>query len=363
MDRWSEPFRASYRFMRVSRATGLELGRIDGMLNGGSIERNQDTDEFESGTVDFVGDFDIGGDYVRCYLDASFWDGSAKSELLGTFLPSRPKASKNAGFSKGAVELHGLLHMGAKAAFEKPFIVSAGTPLLDAVQSVLKTCGLECVVEDQSDYVVGSQLVYGAIGGSDEAETPIAAANDLLAMAGFESCKTDVLGRVRLRRYAEPAARAAAHDFVEGIDARFLPDVDEEQDDFDVANVVIAEYQSGDISVRGIAVDDSPLSTYSTVNVGRRIAARYSYSDLPEGCTAERAQEIAAAKAEELLATKRSVIHRITFQHAYAPISVGDTIRFSYGRAGIDGKFAVRRQQITLSNACIVEEEARDFIR
>ena len=126
---------------------------------------------------------------------------------------------------------------------------------------------------------------------------------------------------------------------------------------------MIAEYQSGDISVRGIAVDDSPLSTYSTVNVGRRIAARYSYSDLPEGCTAERAQEIAVAKAEELLATKRSVIHRITFQHAYAPISVGDTIRFSYGRAGIDGKFAVRRQQITLSNACIVEEEARDFIR
>ena len=46
-DIWLASFRSSYRYIRVSRATGLETGAIES-FTGGSISRNQDTDTYES---------------------------------------------------------------------------------------------------------------------------------------------------------------------------------------------------------------------------------------------------------------------------------------------------------------------------
>ena len=41
MSDWSKPFKVAYRVMRVNRNTGLETGRLDWVISGGSIERNQ----------------------------------------------------------------------------------------------------------------------------------------------------------------------------------------------------------------------------------------------------------------------------------------------------------------------------------
>ena len=50
------PFEVTYRVMRVSRVTGMETGRFDGILDGGTISRNQDTSTVESADLEYHGD-------------------------------------------------------------------------------------------------------------------------------------------------------------------------------------------------------------------------------------------------------------------------------------------------------------------
>ena len=62
---WLSPFTATYRFMRVSRATGYETQQLDG-IKGGTLQLNQDTATFESATLGTARYFDLGSDLVRC---------------------------------------------------------------------------------------------------------------------------------------------------------------------------------------------------------------------------------------------------------------------------------------------------------
>ena len=79
-DNWTRPFDASYDFVRVSRETGLELDFVRDIENGGSIERNANTALYETASLDFADKFDVGNDFLRVYLNASFSDGSERRE-------------------------------------------------------------------------------------------------------------------------------------------------------------------------------------------------------------------------------------------------------------------------------------------
>ena len=71
-DSWIRPFDASYDFVRVSRETGLELDFVRDIENGGSIERNANTALYETASLDFADKFDVGNDFLRVYLNATF---------------------------------------------------------------------------------------------------------------------------------------------------------------------------------------------------------------------------------------------------------------------------------------------------
>ena len=92
---WSKPFKVAYRVMRVNRNTGLETGRLDWVISGGSIERNQDTNICESGSLTVEGATDLGTARLRIWADCTWHDGSTASVPLGTFLPNIPKRSVN----------------------------------------------------------------------------------------------------------------------------------------------------------------------------------------------------------------------------------------------------------------------------
>ena len=56
---WKKRFSSSYRFMRVSRATGDEVERLRNIRTGGTLEFNQDSD-YETGTIDYTGELSLG---------------------------------------------------------------------------------------------------------------------------------------------------------------------------------------------------------------------------------------------------------------------------------------------------------------
>lgn len=350
---WTQPFAASYRYMRVSRETGEEVERVAGIRNGGSIDRNRDKQTFESGSVPAVGAFGIGRDWLRVYLDAEFRDGTTASEALGTFMPYIDKTGLRGTRRKGDVELQGLLMVLDDDQFDTVYTVQAGSNAVEKAAAIARSCGLE-VLADDSDYTLSTDWVYGFDSDSG-GDSKLDVVNDLLGAAGFSSARTDPMGRVLMRRYVEPADVPASFDVKEGPSARFLPDVTAEDNSGDVPNVIHADYSTQEASVRGTWVDDDPESAYSTVSTGRRVVKRYSYSDLPDGVDQDGMQQAANEKAAELGRNDRSVTRRLKVKHVYNGAAVGDACNASY--CGVSGKYAVRTQSIELGAGCLVTAE------
>lgn len=361
---WQLPFQVTFRFMRVSRATGLEVAKLTGFVaNTGSITRNIDTDTYDSATVDYVGKLDIGSDLIRIYADAEFIDGSGASECLGTFLPTVTSYDLHGDQATCSVALDSRLLELSEDSFASPQTLQAGANAIDFAKQIIENAGLTCLA-DESDYTLSTTWTFGLSensggsgeGGSGEGGSLLQAVNSLCSLAGFNSAWTDPMGRVRLTKYVEPSDRGVLHEFVEGENARFLSEVTQERDTSEVANVVYVIYETEDATIIGEAVDDDPNSEFSTVTLGRRRVAKYSYND-------ETTQSAANAKALELLKTNQSVINRVTIEHTYAPVTCNDAVRFEYPTASVSGEFKIRTQTLNLGPGVLTKSELRSFDR
>ena len=316
MSDWSKPFKVAYRVMRVNRNTGLETGRLDWVISGGSIERNQDTNICESGSLTVEGATDLGTDRLRIWADCTWHDGSTASVPLGTFLPNIPKRSVNGKESSSQLDLYGLLQEVDDDMFESPITIGKGKKAVTAAADILKGCGLQVAAYNPGNYTLKDNWTFGLRSDKDKdkGSTKLDAVNDLLDLAGYSSARTDEYGRVILEKYVEPGKRQPKWTFQEGANATFLTTMTDERDLREVANVVKVTYYNTDKEYVSTAIDDDPASEFSTVSRGRRVAHAYEYSSIPDEVTTdEQGRKLASDKALELLRTEQSVIHRVTF--------------------------------------------------
>lgn len=364
---WADRFRAAYRYVRVSRATGEEMEVLRNILSGGSLERNLDTDIKESGSISMAGRLDIGGDLIRVYLVATFLDGSIENICLGTFLPAIQRASLGLGIEAQEVQLSGRLQELADMQFVEPFQVAAGTNLVDEARRICEEVGLT-VVADESTMVASEALTYGVqAAGSQEYEagdsgedTRLTVVNDLLQRAGFDTARTNPMGVVLFRRSTAIAERSIVWEFKEGSSARFLAEFEDNTELSGIANVFCAVYTGAPsedaetVVTIGKAVDDDPASPWSTVSLGREITSRTNYDEYAT-------QAAADAEASRLLTENRQKTRNITISHVYAPVTIADGVILDYPSAGIPpSAWGVRKQSISLTAGCLIESEIRN---
>lgn len=354
---WTRPFDASYRFMRVSRIDGYESEQLGG-IKSGTLQINQDTATYESLQLGTARHFDLGADLIRGYLDARWDDGTQESVCLGTWLASIPSRDVDGILENCTVYCDGRLQELQDDSFSAPIVVDAGENIVGTAKAIAEQAGLT-VVATPSDKVLGTPWTFGmGSGGEEDGGSKLQAVNSLLQLAGYGSATTDEYGRIIMAPYVAPSDRTGSvWTFEEGLGATFLSKATEEKDARDVANVVLAIFETDDSTIIGEAVDDDPMSPYSTVSIGRRKVAKYSYNQ-----TATQAE--ADAKAEELLATNQTVIHRVTLQHIHCPAKVGDIVEVKWPSAGISGTFAIRTQSVDIGSAgCLTKSELRTFVR
>lgn len=357
---WLLPFTARYRYMRVSRETGYETEQLTGFQPGGSITRNINSDTYESASVDYVGRLDIGADLVRIWLDADFVDGTTSSVALGTYLPQVSSWDITGANASCSIDLYGRLLELDEDYFDAPITVPAGTNAVEFVTQVIQDAGLT-VQAEPSDYTLSTAWTFGLTSSSDddsggEGGSKLQAVNALLDLADFFSASTDPYGNVLLQPYYDPADRPTSHVFQEGANARFLNSATEEKDTSSIANVVITVYETEDATVIGQAIDDDPDSEWSTVNLGRRRCAVYSYSD-------EVTQEKANAKAQTLLQTSQAVVQKVTLQHIYTDLTTNQAVELQWPTAGISGTYTINSQDIDLGAGCLITSNLRAFQR
>lgn len=363
MDRWLQEIAVTrFRFMRVSRATGNETERLT-MLKGGTITRNNDVRIAENATVEVVGDFNIGPDFVRIYMDCEWYDGHTESVALGTFIPSVPSRNVNSGYSTSSVDLYGRLQELMDDSFTEPVTLEPGTNAVEYAAQVCRDMGLE-VLADESSYTISRARSYGlgaTQSNSETDDTKLGMVNDLLSLADFQAAKTDPLGRVLLKKYVAPEDKEPIWSFIEGVDAKFEAEMTDERDTMSVANHVVVYYRGEEETCRGEAWDHS--TEFSVENQGRVITKTYEYTELPEGDTASDRTQYAMNRAQSLLTTAQAVIRRIKFSHAYAPVTITDSAYMSFPSGDIDGKFEIRTMTIHLVGGGRCDTEGRQFQR
>lgn len=361
-DEWMS--RTRYRYVRVSRETGLETEVLT-MVKGGSITRNNDVRIMETAEANVVGGLDIGPDLVRIYLEAEWPDGQTASVPLGTFLPVTPSRRVMSGYSTATVKMYGRLQELLDDKFATPVTLASGTNAVDAARSVCEQQGLT-VIADDSDYAITNVRTYGVGAKTNDSEvgdTKLDMVNDLLDLAGFRAAKTDAMGNVILERYVAPSDMSPSWEFTEGPTAKFEREMTEERDITDAANHVVVRYESEDSVYVGEAYDTDPNSDLSTVSRGRVITRSYEYTSEPVGSTDSERQAHADKRAATLLRTAQSTIRRVSMTHAYAPVTVNDVARLGYASGDVMGDFEVRVQKIRLVGGCPVGAELRQFVR
>lgn len=357
MGDWSRPFSSAWRWVRVSRATGYEVATV-GNVTTGSLSINADSDSFESANIECIGPLEVGTDLLRCYLDATWEDGTVETVCVGTWLASVPSRDVSGSYESCTATLDGRLVELQQDAFDAPLTLARGTDAVAYAKRICEGCGLEVVQLDEVSAPLGAPWAFAMEPNGDaDGGSKLAAVNALLTGAGMRAASTDPYGRVVFRKSASQPYAGASWTFAEGAGATFLGDATDERDSTEVANVVHAIYETADATTVGTAIDASPASPYSTVSVGRRIVRNYTYNDTAT-------QAAANAKAANLLASQQSVIRRVTVSHVRCPLRVGDVAAIDYPSAGISGTFLVRTQEVELGGAgALTRSELRRYER
>ncbi len=213
-DIWLASFRTSYRYARVSRSTGLETGAIE-CFTGGSISRDQDTDTYESASLDYVGRLDMGNDFVRIYLDAEDpISGASRTVCLGTFECSTPSRTVSGEVATGIATLYGQTPRTSRRTTS-----TSRTPcrpaqrVVSAAKAIAEGCGLEVVAEPSDCTLSTAWASRIAPPRRTRRTTSWARSIGCSPLQEFQESvdQQRLRGRVLFRRYLEPGQADRPH--------------------------------------------------------------------------------------------------------------------------------------------------------
>ncbi len=312
----------SFRYAEVDRSTMLDIRDLDSIEEtGGSIKYQDSTELKVSADLPFVGDISLGSNYIRVY-STSVCDNEEITILHGTFIPSRPSTDYSGAVATGTLDCYSLLKILEDTALEEPLTIEAESNPVGEATRLIARAGLPCIA-DESTTLLSTSHSY------DAGTSYLKVCNDLVTIAGFTTLGIDASGAVRLVRAKEPSQLTPVYILRDDVDnVIFSPQVAHDLDIFEVPNKVIAIKSNAKDSTPliAVAVNDDPLSIYSTVSRGR-VVAKVSDAENQAGL---------AAIASRVLIEKSSTVESIDLSHPYLPYNIGDALRLVYTKHELD---------------------------
>ena len=341
---WHESMTQTFEFYTVDPNTWKDDKPIT-FIESCSIERDESNETLGSARFD-VGEH-LDECYIRTYL-VVIQNGFTNKFPLGTHLvQTTPK------------EFDGL-----KTKYE----VDAYTPLLELKESqppigysILKETKIMPLAANICREVMRAPIVSGK---SEEKlysdfvanlnDTWLTFLKDLVANAKHEIA-LDEMGQVIFKPTQDIASLQPVMVFNDDNSSILYPSVKDDNDIYGIPNVVEVIYSTNAGFLRSRVVNDDPNSPISTVNRGREIVHRESSPQINGTPT----QEYIDAYALQLLRNLSCLVHKITFEHSYYPVRVGDAVILNYERAGLKNiKAKITAQSIKCETGCSIQETA-----
>lgn len=344
MPNWLSSMQQSYEFYVVDPGTWKDRSRLT-LVKSCTINRDLSTETLGSATLDL--DEYIGECYVRVYL-ITVQNGITEKFPLGTFLVQTP-STRFDGKSKSvtADSYTPLLELKEN---QPPlgYSVLENDNVMDIVCRLTREHARAPVVPASSDL----NLPYDFV--ADVSDTWLTFLSDLMQHAKY-TFGLDVMGRILFEPKQELTSLQPVWTYDDGNSSILYPDISDEQDLYDIPNVVEVIYSKGSGYLYACAINRDPNSPVSTVSRGREIVHRITDPDMVGIPSQDQITEYAKLMLREL----SKVEHTVSYTHGYCPVSIGDCVRLNYTRFGLVGvKAKVVSQSISCATGCSVTEKA-----
>jgi len=341
----------TFKYVEVDKNSFQNIREVDAIVEcGGTIKFNALTSLKVSAELPFVGDFDLGNNYLRVY--STSWFGGQEINLChATLIASRPATSYTGTSTTGALECYSLLKLLEDTAIEEPLTYTAGADPVGQATLLISKVGLP--------FIASSTTMKLSTPRSYEAGTSyLEICNDLLGAAGFCELDIDSLGNVRISKYTDPAYRLPVWTLRDDDkEVVFGAEVSHELDTFDVPNKVIAVMSNVDkASMIATATNTDPTSVFSTVQRGRTIAHVEKVSDVES-------QSALTDVAKRVLAEKSSAVESITIEHPFLPFNTGDALALVYTKHQLEFSGIAVSKELLLKRGMFTKTCIRRFVR
>ena len=339
---WKRSMQQRFRYYEVDLRTWRDVREIS-CVSSCEVTRDIEADTIESATLTLVGG-SIGETVVRAYMECR-QGGPWERFGIGTWMCQTPKRTWRRGVGELEVRAYSPL---LAVSDDKPPVLhtvrKGADPALQAVNALsngiapVHPCSSSATLDEDHSCEPGENWL--------ELASEMATAAQMKVMV-------DEKGMPFLEVDRDASSLASSWTYEDGKDSILLGGIDDQCDWYGLPNVVEVVAETDDMTYVGTATNNDQLSALSIASRGRRVVERHT--DLEFSTVSQAAVDRAAQKK---LSEAGSVERRLTYEHGYCPVKLGDCVRLISKRHGIDTKCKVVKQTLSLSTGCRVTEEA-----
>lgn len=341
---WTSAMQQTFEYYIVDPVTWKDYKRIDNVISS-SINRDLDAETLGSATIDISEA--LGECYIRIYL-ITIQNGVREKHPLGTFLVQTPSVSFDGKSKSTSLDAYTPLLELKENQPPLGYPLSSGENILESAYKVVKEHVRAPVIQTKNHKTLSTDFI------ANINDTWITFVYDLLDNAKYR-LGIDEMGRILFLPKQDTASLRPVWTFTDDNSSILYSDIDIEHDLYGIPNVVEVIYSTSSGGKFCRVVNDDPDSPTSTVNRGREII----YRDTSPSVIANPSDKMMHEYATQLLRDLSCLEYKISYTHGYCPVRIGDCVRLSYNRAGLNGVVAkVVSQGITCAAGCSVTETA-----
>ncbi|QIN93843.1 minor tail protein [Microbacterium phage Alakazam] len=248
---------------------------------------------------------------------------------------------------------------------DQSYSVPAGDLILQRVKTILASAGEYVAINASSTLATSSGMAWEA------GTSKLKIINDLLDVAGYNALWMDGQGNFQLTPRVLPADRSILYEVLgiprelrDGEQSIYSPDWNRERDSYEVPNKVIAVQAAdgGDTgALTGQWTNEDPDSPYSYISRGRWIVHVLDSVECPDGTNADIIAFL-NSRARATLIQMSAVQAQVKIEHLPIPARVGDVVRFSNTKAGVDARHVITRMELDTSPTGLMRSNLQEVI-
>lgn len=345
MPNWLTSMQRTYEYFVVDPSSWRDKRQIRDVKSC-SIERDSEADTLGSASIDTAEM--LGECYVRAYL-ITIQNGIRERHPLATFLIQTPAFNFDGKAPSNTADAYTPLLELKENPMPIGYSVLKGENVMDAAYRITRDRVRAPVVKPSCDTKLHNDFV------ANLDDTGLSFVSDFILNAKHELA-LDEMGRILFAPTQDLASLQPVWTYTDDNSSILLPELSIKSDLFGIPNVIEVVYSDAKHNVYVRVVNDDPNSPTSTVNRGRELVHRVTDLSSMGDPTDNQIEEY----ARNLLRQLSTVECTVTYTHGYCPVRLGDCVRISYSRSGLeDIKAKVIKQSIKCTSDCLVTETAQ----